>query len=128
MPVRIELFKFAMQQVKLRYQEECELAKNYNCAPKEFNLLIRPVVDSMRLSAEDSADLITELAKFFGRRGGKKQPRKKRAKKMKPPKQPRLKKSLKKWVTLRPVVISRPLQLDMLNMRRQAHEDICPID
>lgn len=127
MPVPLDVSKSAMEEVKILYQEGCALAKKYGDEKPLFNKLIRNVVNKMRLSEEDSADLVTELAKFFGRRGGKKQPRKMRPKKPKPPKRPRLKKGLKKWVTFQPVALGSQLKLDMLNMRRQAHEDICPL-
>ncbi len=126
-PVPLETVKLAMDRVKALYKEGCDLATKHNCAKPEFNSLIRVVVWNMRLSDVDRADLVHELAKFFGRRGGK-APRKKSAPKSKRPKQPRPKKSITKWLTSRSIELSPSLQLDMLNMRRQAHEDICPID
>jgi hypothetical protein len=127
MPVRIEVLKLALEEVKVLYQESCALARKYGEEKPQFNNLIRNVVRKMRLSEEDSADLIHELAKTYGRRGGEKQPRKMRAKKQKPEKLPKIKKSIKPWVTLKPIAVDSQTRLDMLNMRRQGHEDICPL-
>ena len=115
MPVPLDVFKSAMEEVKILYQEGCELSKKHNCPKPQFNNLIRNVVNKMRLPCDDSADLVHELAKFFGRRGGKKQPRKSRSKKPKK-KMPKA------------VVVDSQTQLDMINMARQANEHICPVD
>jgi hypothetical protein len=130
MPVRLKIVEAAMERVKALYQEGCDIAKKEGCKKPQFNTLIRTAVKEIPLSDEDRADLIHELAKFFGRRGGKKQPRVKRPKKAKPPKPaklPKLKRSLKKLVTLKPVVVSDQQRLDMQSMSKQAHEDICPL-
>ena len=130
MPVRLQIVESAMVRVKALYKEGCSIAKKEGCEKPQFNVLIRTAVKEISLSDEDRADLVHELAKFFGRRGGKKQPRKKRPKKTKAPKPaklPKLKRSLKKLVTLKPVVVSDQQRLDMLSMSKQAHEDICPL-
>lgn len=127
MPANHRDFKYTMDQVKKLYLQESTLAEKEKRAKRGFNELIRLVVWPLRLPTDEQADLVHELAVFFGRRGGK-AVRHEQVKKQKTPRPVQLRKGIKELVTSKPIELSIHLQLDMLNMSRQAHEDICPID
>lgn len=110
--VPLDVFRKAMEQVQELYKNEPALAEKERRVKRGFNELIRLVVNGMRLQSDERADLVHELAKFFGRRGGK-TPRKKKTEKL----------SRHKIMPLNSSLLS-----DMRRMALEANEHICPVD
>lgn len=111
MVVPLVVFRIASEKVQELYKNEPVLAQKERRVKRGFNELIRLVVKGMRLRDDERADLIHELAKFFGRRGGK-TPRKKAAKQSCHMSMP----------------VSSSLLRDMRTMALQANEHICPVE